>query len=388
MCSPRVRSASGLRRWRRRSGTTGPRHPRHAAGRGRLRDERRAHRLADSSGWRLVETSRITGGDSVAGLVRPGDVAVDAAGRLYVADAEPDIIEVYDRAGKFLHTIGRAAKARANTARSCFGVAGSNLVVHDPQLARTSVFDTSGALIRSWRSVCCDFSSIQVDREGRIGLRIHVGDRQQDAFVRYTLDGVVADTLVVPRDGEPKYLEFSDNGGMSRMTIRDAPAQLSVLTPDGFLLHGWTANYRLAASRTGSDTALIFGRSAAPVEIPAAVRQARYDEMAANLRRSHGPAAVARVFSPSDIPRYAAAMQYVEGDRSGYRWVSVYTADSLQRSYDVFDSAGVYLGPVRTPWGRGHGVAYWGADEIVVTGENADGLPEVIRYRIDRTMHR
>jgi hypothetical protein len=341
----------------------------------------------DSSGWRLVESSRITGGDSVAGLIRPGDVALDAAGRLYVADAEPDVIKVYDRAGKFLHTIGRAGEGPGEYRSIRLGVVGPNLVVHDPQLARTSVFDTSGALIRSWRSICCDFSSIQVDREGRIGLRIHVGDRQQDAFVRYTLAGAVADTLVVPRDGDPKYIEFSDHGGMSRMSIRDAPAQLSTLTPDGLLLHGWTADYRLVASRTGPDTALVFGRRTPRVEIPAAVRQARYEEMATNLTRSHGAAAVARVFSPSDIPRYAAAVQYVEGDRSGYRWVNVYTADSLHRLYDVFDSAGVYLGPVRTPWGRGHGAAYWGADEVVVTGENADGLPEVIRYRIDRTMH-
>jgi hypothetical protein len=343
----------------------------------------------DTSGWRLVEESRITGGDSgIAQLIRPGDAVLDGAGRLYAADAEPEIIKVYDRAGRFLHSIGHAGEGPGEYRSIRLGIAGSSLVVHDPQLGRTSVFDTSGALVRSWRSVCCDFSTIAVDNTGRIGMRIHGGAKNElNGFVRYSIQGALLDTLWLPKDGEPKFIELSSSTTVARMMLRNSPSQLTELTPDGMVLHGWSADYRLVASRTGSDTVQLFGRVAQPVEIPAAVRQAQYDQMAANLRRSWGEEAAARAFSPGDVPRYAAAVQGVAGDGAGTRWVSVYSADSLHRTYDVFDSTGVYLGPVRTPWGKGYGAAYWGADEVVVTGENADGLPEVVRYRIERTLH-
>ncbi|MGH7560124.1 MAG: hypothetical protein ACRENB_03795, partial [Gemmatimonadales bacterium] len=61
-----------------------------------------------TSGWRLEEAGRIQGEDGTESeLIEPRSMAFDGEGRLYVADAKPPIIKVYDRTGRLVRTIGR-----------------------------------------------------------------------------------------------------------------------------------------------------------------------------------------------------------------------------------------------------------------------------------------
>jgi len=263
----------------------------------------------------------------------------------------------------------------------------TSLVVFDPRLARISVFDTSGRFIRSWPSICCHYSAITVDREGRIAVRTSLDDRPEfsSAFIRYGMDGAVIDTVPVPSDGTPKFIELSSRNSRMRTSLPFAPWQVDQMTPDGRLIHGWTGNYQLVVSRAGRDTIQIFGRRWTPLPLSDARRQEAYSTLARELSKQWGEEAVARAFSPGDVPKSAPAMQNFAVDPTGVRWISVLSADTAHAVFDVFDSTGVFLGSVRAPWGKGYGVAYWGADEVVVTGENADGLPELVRYRIERT---
>jgi hypothetical protein len=40
---------------------------------------------------------------------------------------------------------------------------------------------------------------------------------------------------------------------------------------------------------------------------------------------------------------------------------------------------------VPAPWGADTYVQWRGADELVTLGESEDGLPEIVRYRIDKS---
>ena len=344
----------------------------------------------DSAGWRLVEVSRITGGDSTSGdLINPTEVVADPAGRLYVADQSPTLIRVFGRDGRLVRTIGREGEGPGEMRSPILGMHETSLVVFDPRLARISVFDTSGRFLRSWPSICCHYSAITVDREGRIAVRTSLEDRPafSSAFIRYSMDGAVIDTVLVPSDGEPKYVELSRRESRMRTSLPFAPWQVDRMAPDGTLIHGWTGDYHLVVSRAGRDTMQIFGRRWTPLPLSDARRQEAYNTLARELSKQWGEEAVSRAFSVGDIPKSAPAMQYFSVDPTGVRWISVPSADTLHAWFDVFDSTGVYLGPVRAPWGKEYGPAYWGADEVVVSGENADGLPELIRYRIERTPH-
>ena len=345
----------------------------------------------DSSGWRLVETSRITGGDSAAGdLSNPTGAAIDPAGRLYVADQGPTVIKVFDRTGRLIRTVGREGDGPGELRSPILGMHGTNLVVFDPRLARISVFDTAGTFLRSWPSICCHYSAISIDNAGRIAVRT----TQQDgagfttAFIRYAMDGKVVDTIPVPSDGQPKLIELSHGGNRMRMNVPYSPQPVEGFAADGSLIHGWSGDYRLIVSRTGRDTIGVFGRRWTPVPIPDERRQARYAAMTRNLIPQWGEEAVSRAFGLGDIPRVAPALWNIFVDPTGTRWISVSSADTMRAAYDVFDTAGVYLGPVQGPWAGGHFPYAWTADEVAVGGENADGLPEVIRYRIERSLHR
>lgn len=344
----------------------------------------------DSSGWRLVETSRITGGDSASGdLSRPSSGAIDAAGRLYVADDQPTVIKVFDRDGRFVRTIGREGEGPGEYRTVILAVHDSSLVVFDPRLARLSVFDTSGRFVRSFASLCCNYSAISIDRAGRIAVRFGSSDKPgyTGGFIRSTVGGALVDTVWVPKDGEPKYLEVTTEHSQMRMSIPYTPAPVREMAEDGRVIHGWTGDYRLAVSQSGSDTAQIFGRAWTPVELPEAMRTAWYEGALKNLTKQYGAAKASESVSLDMMPRTATAVQSVSVDPDGYRWISVFSADTMHGTIDIFDRGGAYLGPIRTPWGRSHYVIARGAAQLAVYGETADGFPEIVRYRVDRGMH-
>jgi hypothetical protein len=74
-------------------------------------------------------------------------------------------------------------------------------------------------------------------------------------------------------------------------------------------------------------------------------------------------------------------------DWNGQTWAEVDPGlDTLHSHYEVFDSAGIYLGPVTAPAVfRGRGMTVWTDSSIYALRETADGEPIVRRYRIRRS---
>ena len=74
----------------------------------------------------------------------------------------------------------------------------------------------------------------------------------------------------------------------------------------------------------------------------------------------------------------------VDGRRN--RWVLLDDGGSRANArFDVFDSTGAYLGAVPVP--REFGDSWrtvWGVDRVATIGEDADGLPVVVVYGIEK----
>ena len=343
---------------------------------------------ADTSGWRLVETARIVASDSGdEAIVNPSGIAVDPAGRMYVEDRAPLAIKVFDRSGAFVRTIGREGDGPGEYRSPILGVHGPHLVVQDPRLARLTVYDTSGTLLRSWPSACCHYRSIAVDGEGRIMVAAssEMKPEYSDAFLRFTIEGELIDTVWVPKGGEQRYWEVSIRGGRMRRSIPFTPSDVESFTPDGLLAHAWTADYRYALIRPPADTVRIVSKAWTPVERPESQRRRVLDGIVEQQTKQIGAEAVARTYHFDDIPAMATPISGFEIDPAGYVWISSFTGDTLHRAFDVFDADGVYLGRVPAPWGPDTYVQWRGADELVTLGESEDGLPEIVRYRIDRS---
>jgi hypothetical protein len=110
----------------------------------------------DTSGWKLVETLRIRGslGDTTV-LYDPVSVALDGEGRIWVMDKSPMVIKVFANNGNLVRTVGRQGGGPGEFMAGSLAIVGGNVVVHDQNQGRTSVFDTAGRFLRSWPSPCC-----------------------------------------------------------------------------------------------------------------------------------------------------------------------------------------------------------------------------------------
>ena len=338
---------------------------------------------SDTNGWRVVEVGRITGEDGAPSeMTRPYAVGVDGEGRVYVSMDGPPAIKVYSADGKYLRTIGRVGEGPGEYRGGTVTVVHDTVILHDSRLARVSLYDTAGNFLTSWRSTCCTGSEARVDREGRFYARGNRGTpdgQTQFLYVQSRLDGSDADTLAVPLGPKPHKFLMKAAGVSSGYFVPESPEMLYTVAPAGGILYGWNGRYEVVESRTGTDTVRVFGRNWTAPAIPEPQRQALLKMM-----QSWSPALAAQV-TLSDMPDVHPAFEGIMTDAHGNVWLAEPAgADTTARHYDVFDSTGVYLGPVRTPralqpWGTA-----WVGDEALSTAQDADGMPYVARFRVER----
>ena len=339
--------------------------------------------------WRIVEDLRIEGADGSPGeLADPQSIAVDDAGRLYVADQSPTVVKLFGADGRFIRTIGREGAGPGEFGTAIIAVKGDRLVVHDPtSTARTSVFDTAGTFLKSWTSSCCYWAPIGIDRAGLIYVPLMGrGDTtSMITYARYTMEGTLRDTVRVPLL-KPSQRWTVRQGKTARMSVQIpyTPQMRSTLDPAGGVLYGWSGEYRIVRSLTGRDTAQLFGREWNPEPVPEEMRRAEVEKMIAANKQNMDETLLRNSFPIGEVPSTAPAFSSLSADADGNRWVRT-IGDSARTTYDVFDSTGVYLGPVTvpaalSPWGA----IAWGRGTLYAAVQNDEGMPAIVRYRIDK----
>lgn len=344
---------------------------------------------ADTNGWRIVEDGRITGTDGTPSmLTQPRDVAVDGAGRVYVAMSSPAAIKVYDRDGKYVRTIGREGEGPGEFRSATVTILHDTLVVQDYQLARLSLFDTAGQFLTSWHSPCCMRHDIRSDAAGRIyvaAMGQHNPDLSQmkNSMIRYRLDGTVVDTLQLPASPPIPGVDVVSEGHHGYFYVPNAPQTIFTTAPAGGVLYGWNGRYEIIESRTGGDTVRVFGCAWTPMPIAESKREALLKMM------TEGNPILTEQVKLSDMPETEPAFGWrIATDGRGEIWLAQPPgADTLASHFDVFDSTGVYLGAVRAPREMQRAVL-WIGDQVYALSETEEGLPQVVRFRIEREPRR
>ena len=349
----------------------------------------------DSSGARLVEIGRFSGVDGEPSEIgQPQSLAVDDAGRIYVMDTKPAVVKVYTPEGQLIRTIGHEGEGPGEFRIGFIASRGPHFVLHDPRLNRTTLFDTAGTLVRSWRTSCCYWSDIQIDTAGLIYVPSMVATDQGEkprgrAFVRWTIEGTAIDTIWMPIRDEGKFWTVTVKGADGKMQssmstgIPLMPSLVGTLHPEGGMVYGWGGEYSLVRSMTGADSVRVIARTWTPEAIDDARRRNEVETMVKQAAESYGEANVRSAFRLEDVPGTLPSIRSLWVDPLGRYWVRRYTVDDSV-VFDLFDAGGAYLGPVRSPvklteWG----MQVWTRDGVVALIEDEDGRPTVVRLKLE-----
>lgn len=343
----------------------------------------------------LVEEIRFQGEDGTPSeLGEPRDIAVDALGRIYVVEGKPAAIKVFSPDGQFIRTIGRDGEGPGEFRVGFIAIRGEHLVIQDPRISRISVFDTSGAFVRSWKSTCCYWNRIQIDDANLIYVPSMSNTKPDNPprgtpYVRWTLDGVAKDTVWIPWQKPEKLWSLTvTEGGKMKMsmstTVPFMAGMTSALHPQGGVVYGLTSRYEIVRSGTGADSLLVFGRDWSPDPVSDDRRSGEYESRIKSVGKDIDRATVRNAFRLEDIPSTLPAYETLQVDPTGRVWARRYAvSDTTRTDYDLFDPKGAYLGPV----GTSLHLATWGAQAWTATGvvtviEDQEGRPTVVRLKL------
>ncbi|MCC6927753.1 MAG: 6-bladed beta-propeller [Gemmatimonadaceae bacterium] len=298
-----------------------------------------------------------------AELAEPTSLAVDAQGRLYVVDARPVAIKVFTPDGKLLRTIGQQGSGPGEYRGAWIAIRGRYLAVHDAGQSRTTVFDTSGRLLRSWSSACCHHNEIQVDSAYRVVVPAPSRGASQGGairrilYVRFSIEGEPIDTLAIEAGGDERLWTVSradlpqkPADGATSIVIPFTPAQLFALHPQGGAVTGWSGEYRIMRVGGGRSGSAYVTRRWTPRRIPDELRRSRVDSAIAQLTPMIGVANARRVVRLEDVPLLEPAFTRLLVDAEGNTWVRRLLGGSdRQTVFEVFGPHGEFVGRATLP---------------------------------------
>lgn len=341
--------------------------------------------------WHIREDLRIGSamdeGPEMFGAVT--SVAVDASGRIYVLDGQAQEIRVFDRDGAYVRTIGRKGGGPGEF-KSAVAVlmrpGGTDFWVVDYGNARYTRFDTAGRQLETMRR---PFAYTSYPWRGALDTAGHVMEQnivyatperpEHDVLVRFDEAGVPADTIDLPMF-EPEVFVVNNAAGlpMMSMTVPFTPRQVRLFDPRGYVWSAINDRYRIAQRAFAGDTVRIVEREVQARE----VTDAEADEAEASLKEGADPRLrIDRSRFGTTHPLFWTVLL----DDSHHLWVRSDAAEPERRGdFDVFDSAGRYLGRV------GSDVALHGSVVPQVIGDRIYGvvrdsldIPYVVRARIE-----
>jgi hypothetical protein len=184
-----------------------------------------------------------------------------------------------------------------------------------------------------------------------------------------------------------KYWTVSVKNQMQMSTsIPWLPSIEFAFLPDRRMVYGFSDRYQLAiTTRNGADTLGLFGRTWTPTPIADAMRTAEVERRIKDAGDNWDERLLRNSFLVSDVPTAAPAYDWIGVDGDENIWVRVpLPGDSTRTLFDVFDTQHRWLGQVSGSKFLGSWSIQIIGDRVVGRGEDEEGNPLVVVYRIER----
>ncbi len=330
----------------------------------------------DTNGWKLVLERTIQPKEGEAGeLQRPYPVLRTSRGQYVVGDQGATAISLFAANGRFVRSLGRAGAGPGEYRNLNIALFNDSLIIQDGQLKRVTVMTLDGKVVRTFPAYTnSGANQLDIDEKGRLPVGVFDGKATSWAF--FTLSGQALDTMRLPEAAPVAQWSYDIQGGHASSSIPFRPNNLHRLLRDGSVIYGSTGTYLFFVTRNGRDTVRMFGRNGVVgLPIPDTLRQSIFDR----VTQDPGVRSVAKA---TDIPKRYTLWSSVGEDNAGNFWVRTGSGWVSSRELDVFARDGRFLGAVPLPF-ESSNVTILG-DRIGVIDADADDLPRIRIYRIDR----
>ena len=357
---------------------------------------------ADSA-WRVVDTPIVViGGGTAARLGRIAGAIRTASGAIAVADAEAQLIRVYDLAGRPLRTLGRRGTAAGEfQAIDWIAPAADSILAFDLVARRLTMFGAPGRARVATLDGADGAITAPLDRFADGTLLVAAGDptfpfpgaegsvrRDSVTLLRSAPEGAVIDTIArIPWAESFGVAIGEDERRFLAPMPRPFGPRASAVIAGGAIVVGEGSRYELDVR--GADGALVRSirreREPLPVTRDAIVafREAQRRASATRGLQADVDAALVGALDSAPWPARLPAYERVLADTDGNLWVLDYGVRRDQAgTWNVFTAEGRWLGTVATP--ARFRVEQIGPDWILGAWRGQDGEEQVRMYPIVR----
>lgn len=308
--------------------------------------------------------------------------AVDRGGRVYILDAQNQVVHAFGPTGAHLRTIGRngAGPGEFSQANGILVGADDRLWVYDHANQRITEFDTAGQLIKVHPLRIRSYGYIWaggIDAEGRVLDDIYIpgsGDDGRSAVERTDLATGKADTLAMPacKADRPGRYQFP----RGTMSVPYTSWRYYRIDPRGYAWCGDMKQASVFQYHLG-DT-IPFRQFGVQVE-PAPVTPAGLDSAAKRVQD------FARQVGGTDvdlslIPKVKPVLQRVDIDDTGRIWMQIEEKHGFRMV--VFDSTGTEVAEGPAPFGVSYRPLIIRGDALYAVTRDSLDVQSVVRYRV------
>jgi hypothetical protein len=312
-------------------------------------------------------------------LFKPGRFAVDAEGKVYIADESDMAIKVFDQAGKFLSVIGRKGQGpeEFTSVGQIFPFPGRQLLVADPLARRTLFFGPEGQFLSSfsWKKL---FQGIYLVSDSSCTLEEGVyAEESRELWVK-TIDFSGKELIIFGKFNLPELKTYREEGGTSIIPVPWSPA--SVFAGDQtrlWLYHCPSDKYEIEVYDRQGKLIRRIDRSYERMPVTSEdIRefQSRFDE------RPESP--LAQYYKQMEFPKVKSITNRMIVDSEGNLWVRTNEVKKEERkeiaAYDIFNPDGFYEARV---WLDVIPTVFAGCKMYLMDEDETTGMRRVKRFR-------
>ncbi|MGH7582184.1 MAG: hypothetical protein ACREL5_03045 [Gemmatimonadales bacterium] len=338
----------------------------------------------DTNGWKLVYERTVQPAEGSRGeLDKPDEAVLLDNGMLIESERDPVSIRLFDAHGNFVRTIGRAGAGPGEYQAVAPALVGDSLLfIQDYMLARGTLMTLDGKVVRIFPTACCFGYPAAADNHSRLHVMGPAADRKGQ-WITFTPAGDRVDSMRQPAMETRLVWTVRTPNSSATFTIPLSATNIDLVLRNGNVLYGATDAFRFAVTAHGSDTIRLF---AGPQTLPAAAPGQLRDSLF-HLYTDHN-ASLRAIASEGDIPKTLPLWRGMVEDGDANLWVLAGgETTKVPARFAVYAHDGRFLGWVAAPPIKYLGRTSWSADHVAILDTDANDLPRIRIFRIDRHAH-